>query len=240
MDLTTGALVAAVAATLVGASIQASIGFGMNLVVVPVLALASPASLPAAAVLLGLPMSVAMVRHERHAVDRAGLVWILVGRLPGTLLGTWVVAAFTPDALKALIGVFVILAVGLSITAPPLRLSARNQVAAGAVSGTTGTAAGIGGPPLALLYQHATGPTMRATLAASFLFGTVLSIASLAVAGEIRAVDVGLAAVLIPVVVAGSWIGRQAHAVLDGAWLRPVVLGFAVVSGAVVIADAIW
>lgn len=238
MDL--GAFAAAVAATLIGASIQASIGFGMNLVVVPVLALAVPASLPAAAVLLGLPMSAAMVRHEHHAVDRSGFGWILVGRLPGTFLGTWVVATFTPDALKALIGVFVILAVGLSVAAPPLRLSPRNQIAAGAVSGTTGTAAGIGGPPLALLYQHATGPTMRATLAASFLVGTLLSITTLALAGEIRAADVGLAAALIPVVVAGSWIGRQAHAVLDGAWLRPAVLVFALVSGGVVIVDAIW
>jgi uncharacterized membrane protein YfcA len=239
MDLTAGAVAAAIVATLLGASIQGSIGFGMNLVTVPVLALALPEALPATVVLLGIPISIAMVLHEHHAVDRPGLAWIIAGRIPGTILGAVIVASVSLGVLKGVIGVTVLLAVGASVLAPPIRLSPGTQFTGGAVSGATGTAAGIGGPPLALLYQHQPGPTMRSTLAASFMVGTVLSIGALAIAREVLLADFVLALVLLPFVLAGSWIGRQAHDVLDRHWLRPAVLVFAAVSAVVVLADAL-
>jgi uncharacterized membrane protein YfcA len=239
MDVTAGAIVAVAIATLIGASIQGSIGFGMNLVTVPVLALALPDALPATAVLLGIPISLAMVRHEGHAVDRPGLVWILAGRVPGTIAGAIIVASVSTDTLKIIIGVSVILAVVASVAAPPVPLLPATQFAGGVVSGTTGTAAGIGGPPIALLYQHHPGPTMRATLSASFLFGTFLSIATLGVAHEVSVADCVLAAALVPLIIGGTWIGRQAHDTLDRRWLRPAVLAFAAVSATVVLIDAI-
>ena len=229
-----------VVATLVGAAIQGSIGFGMNLVIVPVLALVAPNALPATAVLLGVPVSFVMLRHEHHATDRPGLAWIIAGRIPGTVLGTWVVAAFTPDALKGFIGVCVLFVVALSVVAPPIRLTPSTQVASGVASGVTGTAAGIGGPPVALLYQHHPGPTMRATLAATFFFGTLLSILMLGIAREIRFADVLIACVLIPIIIVGSLLGRRAHDILDRGWMRPAVLVFAAISAVVVIATAIW
>jgi uncharacterized membrane protein YfcA len=227
-------------ATLVGASIQGSIGFGMNLVTVPVLALVLPDALPATAVLLGIPISLAMLRHEHHALDRTGLAWIIVGRVPGTILGAWIVATFTDDNLKAFIGASVVFAVLVSVVAPPLRLTPTTQIASGIASGTTGTAAGIGGPPVALLYQHHPGPTVRATLAATFFFGTLLSMVTLTVAREVRAADVVIALALVPIIVAGSLVGRRAHDILDRRWLRPAVLVFAAISGCVVIATALW
>jgi uncharacterized membrane protein YfcA len=233
----TTVLVAALA-TLVGASVQGSIGFGMNLVVVPVLALVIPDALPATAVLLGIPLSIAMTRHERHAVDRQGLVWILLGRVPGTVIGTLIVVLVSTDVLKGCIGVFVLLSVIVSAIAPPIPLRPATQFTGGVESGITGTAAGIGGPPLAILYQHHPGPTMRGTLAASFLFGTFLSLTSLAIAREVRGADFVLALVLVPAVLVGVRIGRLAHNVLDRAWLRPAVLTFAAISAVVVLLDA--
>ena len=239
MDVTAGAIAAVALATLIGASIQGSIGFGMNLVTVPVLALALPDALPATAVLFGVPISIAMVRHEGHAVDRPGIFWILAGRVPGTIAGAIVVASVSTEALKIVIGISVMLAVLASVAAPPIPLSPATQFASGAVSGTTGTAAGIGGPPIALLYQHHPGPTMRATLATSFLFGTILSTATLAIAREVSIADCVLAAALVPLIICGTWIGRQAHDVLDRQWLRPAVLTFAAISAVVVLVDAV-
>jgi uncharacterized membrane protein YfcA len=234
----TAVLVAGLA-TLVGASVQGSIGFGMNLVVVPVLALVIPDALPATAVLIGIPVSIAMTRHERHAVDRPGLVWILLGRVPGTVIGTLIVVLVSTEVLKGFIGVFVLLSVIVSAIAPPIPLRPFTQFTGGVESGITGTAAGIGGPPLAILYQHHPGPTMRSTLSASFLFGTFLSLTSLAIAREVRGADFVLALVLVPVVLIGVRIGRLAHDVLDRAWLRPAVLTFAAISAIVVLLDAI-
>jgi len=229
----------AILAALVGATIQGSVGFGMNLVTVPVLALVVPEALPASVVLLGFPIAGMMMRHEHHAIDRSGVAWVLLGRIPGTLLGVWIVSTLATDSLAVLIGFALLGAVAFSVWAPPLRVHARSQLLAGAVSGTTGTAAGIGGPPLALLYQHHPGPTMRSTLAASFFFGTMLSTLTLVVAGEVTRGDVVLAALMTPFVLAGSVYGRRVAIYLDRGWLRPAVLCFAGVSAVVVIVDAI-
>ncbi|MGQ0825897.1 MAG: TSUP family transporter [Actinomycetota bacterium] len=239
MDITLGVAIAAAIATLVGATIQGGIGFGMNLVTVPVLALAEPEALPVTVVLLGIPISVAMLRHERAALDRRGIAWIIVGRVPGTVVGALVVAAASLSLRQGLTGAFVLLAAGASEWAPPIPLRPLTQATAGAVSGITGTSAGIGGPPIALLYQHHSGPTMRSTLAASFFFGTLLSLTTLGIAREVHWEHVAFGAVLAPVVLVGTVSGRRLHAALDRGWLRPAVLIFAAVSGVVVIVDAL-
>src|SRR3546814_5533949 len=103
---------------------------------------------------------------------------------------------------------------------PVLPVRPSTQLVAGVVSGVTGTAAGIGGPPLALLYQHRPGSTIRSTLAAAFLVGTALSLATLAVAGEVGASQVLLGLGLAPLVVVGSVTGRRFHEWLDQGRLR--------------------
>ena len=210
-----------------GATLQGALGFGMNLVSVPVLALALPKALPVTVIVLGLPVSIGMARYELHALDRAGVRWILAGRVPGTVVGAWVVATVSTPVLQALAGGIVLALAAASVATPPLPVRPRTQVAAGLVSGLTGTSAGIGGPPLALLYQHHPGPTIRSTLAASFLFGTLLSLATLGVARQVHVDQVLLAVGLAPVVVAGSVAGRRLHGLLDRGWLRPAVLLFA-------------
>lgn len=227
MDVTIGAVAVVAAATAMGATVQGSVGFGMNLVSVPVLALVLPRALPVTPIVLGVPIAIGMVRYERHALDRSGVAWILAGRIPGTIAGTVVVATVTTSTLEALAGAIVLVLVAASVVIPRLEVRRSTQVGAGVVSGLTGTSAGIGGPPLALLYQRHPGPTMRSTLAASFVVGTMLSLASLGVARQVRLDQVLLGVGLAPVVVAGSVAGRRLHGVLDRGWLRPAVLVFA-------------
>ena len=236
-DLPLAGLVVVAIAVLGGAAIQGGVGFGMNLVAVPVLVLVLPESLPVAAIVLGLPISVAMLRLEHAEVDRPGLAWLMAGRVPGIAIGVWVVASVSTAALQVAVGVFVLLFVVSSVAVPPNPVRRSTQVVAGAVSGVTGTSTGIGGPPIALLYQHHRGPVIRATLAATFFFGTVLSLVALGIGGQIegRQVLVGLG--LVPFVAIGAVAGRRLHAVLDRGWMRPAVLTFAVVSAIVVLID---
>lgn len=238
MDVSAGAFVVAAVATLVGAAIQGAIGFGMNLVCVPVLALVAPETLPVAAIVLGMPVSVQMFRHEHAALDRPGLAWVLAGRVPGSVGGAVVVAAASTATLRLAVGAFVLAFVALSVAAPPVPVRPATQLAAGAVSGVTGTAAGIGGPPLALLYQRHRGPVIRSTLAASFLVGTLLSLGTLAVGGQVEGEAVVVGALLAPAVVVGTRIGRRFHDVLEQGWLRPAVLAFAAASAVAVMLDA--
>ncbi|MGH9031973.1 MAG: TSUP family transporter [Acidimicrobiia bacterium] len=231
------ALVALAVAT--GAFVQGSIGFGSNLVGVPVLALANPEALPATLSLVVVPLVFVMAIRERHAVDRPGVTWITIGRVPGTVLGAWVVAIVSASTLSVLLGSGVLIAVGMSAFTGPVAVNRTTTTSAGFASGAMGTATAIGGPPLALLYQHHEGAVLRSTLAVAFAIGSVLSIAGLLAGGVIDLWHVALAAALLPPLGLGLALSRFAIGRLDGGWLRPAVLAFSGATAVVAIVRGI-
>jgi uncharacterized protein len=239
VHLVPAAFTAVIVVVAVGAAVQGTVGFGANLLVVPVVAVVEPAALPVVPMLLVVPLAVAMVRREPHGVDRRAVGWLMLGRLPGTLIGTWVVARVAVDTISVLCGVGVLVAVVASLLTTTVRVTPATTVTAGLASGALGTATSIGGPPVALLYQHHEGPVLRATLAAMFALGTVLSLGALAVAGVVDGWHVWLALALSPGTAAGiagsGWLARRA----DSGWLRPAVLAFAAVTAIVAIARGV-
>ena len=122
-----------------------------------------------------------------------------------------------------------------ALAAPAFTPKAGSCVAAGFVTGITETATGIGGPPLAFLYQHRPAANLRATIAACFFVGEVVSLALLAAAGRLDLDQALLAVLFLPAVAAGSLASRVIHRKLDGGLLRIGVLLFALVSGAILI-----
>ena len=239
MEIAVGAFVVLALAVLVGAAIQGAIGFGMNLVSVPVFALVAPEVLPVAAIVLGVPISITMVRHEHAALDRSGLGWLIGGRVPGSVIGALVVAAASTRSLQIVVATFILAIAVVSAVAPAIPVRPATQAAAGVVSGITSTTAGIGGPPVALLYQRHPGPTMRSTMAATFFIGTILSLGVLGLTGSVELHAVVVGAALAPVVLVGTILGRRLHDLLEKGWMRPAVLTFSIVSALWVLADAL-
>ena len=144
-----------------GAVVEGSVGFGLALVVVPAMTLVSPEALPATVLLLTMPMAAVMAARERHAIYAPGLVYLLSGRLLGTLGGVGLLLLVPDDYLSVLFGSLVVVAALASSSNPNIDLSNRIRVGGGIVSGVMGTAAGIGGPPLALIYQNREGQEIR-------------------------------------------------------------------------------
>jgi hypothetical protein len=159
----------------------------------------------------------------------------MAGRVPGTVAGSLVVAVVAAETLSVLAGIAVLIAVGASLLTATIPVTPGTEVATGAVSGAMGTATSIGGPPLALLYQHHEGPVLRATLAATFALGTALSIVGLALAGAIEGWHLWLAAALLPGTLAGVAASNRLVGRVDGAWLRPAVLVFASLAAALAV-----
>jgi len=224
-------LAACLAIVVVGSFVQGSIGFGLNLVVTPVIALIDPSAVPGAVVLLALPLTVTMAVREHQHVDWHGVTWILLGWLPGVCVGVAVVTLVATDTLTAVVGAVILVAVGLNLVHTHVRVTRTTAAAAGATAGAMGAAAAISGPPLALLYQHHHGEAIRATLAMCFIIGALMTTTALAVAGEIRAEQLLLTLTLLPALLVGlvisTWAGRWLH----GRSLRPAVLSFAAVAG---------
>jgi uncharacterized membrane protein YfcA len=215
-----------------GAFVQGSLGFGINLVVAPVIALLVPEAVPGGIVLLSLPLTITMVLREHRHIDRRGATWIMVGRLPGAVLGAAIVVIAAPDVLTALIGAAILVAVGLSVVHPHVRVTPATASAAGLTAGVMGTAAAIDGPPLALLYQHHRSEAIRATLATCFVLGTVMSSVALVVAGELRREQVIFTLELLPALSVGLLASVRGARHLEGRNLRPAVLVFAAIAGA--------
>jgi uncharacterized protein len=103
------------------------------------------------------------------------------------------------------------------------------------VSGAAGTATSIGGPPVALVLQHRPGPVVRATLGAYFAAGALMSLAGLALAGEVSRRPLVLAAALLPGLAIGFALAQPLRRRVDAGRLRPAILAVCAVSAAVLI-----
>lgn len=221
--------------SLAAAFIQGSLGIGFALIVAPTLGLLQPDLLPVMLLILMLPLNFLVAWRERDAVDWSGVKWITVGRLIGAFAGLWLLAALSGRQLDSAVGWFTVIAAAAALFAPPFTPSRRAALGVGLFTGVTETATGIGGPPLALLYQHANGPVLRSTVALCFLVGELMSLAVLAFAGRVEASQLLAALCLAPAVLIGSALSRFVHARIGVKGLRIGVLAFALVSGAYLI-----
>lgn len=215
----------AMTAVFVGACAQGSFGFGLGVTAAPVLALVDDSFVPGPLLFVAMLLTTLVVIRERRFEWRS-MGWAFVGRVPGSVLGTWAVVVMSKDTLIVVFGVLVLVGVALSVAGWSVEPSKSSLLVAGATSGFMGSITSIGGPPMALLYQHRSGSEVRANLSVFFLFGTALSVALLVGSGEFRVHELGKAALLVPAMLAGftasRWVGRH----LEGGRMRPWLLGF--------------
>lgn len=200
-------LVLALVAVL-GAFVQAVVGLGMGLVAAPVVGLLAPSLVPALPLWLALLISGLMLAGERAHIDWRALAWALPGRVPGTVVGAWLVVQFTEEQIGIALAVMTLVAVAIAVRATHVPVTPSTLLAAGFGAGVTGTATSIGGPSVALLFQREPPAVMRATLSVFFFVGVLLSLAGLGISGSIGAESWRVALVLAPGVVVGMLVGR--------------------------------
>jgi uncharacterized membrane protein YfcA len=225
----------AVVIVFVGAATQASIGVGLGLLAAPTLTLMDPAFIPGALAIALVPLVVGMMIRERDHIDRT-IYRAVPGRLLGSVVGAWVVATAGQDAVVIVVGVAVLLAVGASISTIHFSPTSGHLLVAGTASGFAGTVAGVGGPPMAITYQHADPRILRASLAAFNTIGLLaFTLPSLLIAGVIGEREVRLACLIVPGVVAGLWVGGRLIAAIPPERVRPYVLGVCAASAIVLL-----
>lgn len=228
MDANFAALAIAVA---IAAFVQGATGVGFALIAAPVMGLLKPDLLPVGLLALMVPLNLYVCWRERASIDRSGASWITAGRVAGTIGGILVLVALTPEQLRLFVGLATLGAALASLLMPRFDPSRPAFVTSGVVTGITETATGIGGPPLALVYQHQPPAVMRSTVALCFLIGEVVSLLVLALSRKAAAAQFASAAQLLPPLVLGVLSSRLAHRHVDGRFLRGFVLVFALVSG---------
>lgn len=196
-------LVVIAGAIAVAACLQGAIGFGLGMLAAPVVALVDPSLLPGTIVIVGGVLTLLAVIRDRAAIDLRGAGWAVLGRVPGSVAGALLVATLPIEALAVVLSATVLIGVLLSVRGWRPRERPLTLATAGAASGLMGTATGIGGPPMALVWQGSSAARMRGTMSAFFLLGTLVSMIALYAVGEIGATTLRFSAVVLPAAVLG-------------------------------------
>jgi uncharacterized membrane protein YfcA len=223
----------------VGAALQGSVGFGFALMSAPILAFVDPRLVPGPLILAVTLLLVLTAVREHQAMDLSGIGWVLFGRVPGTILAIVALDAMSERGITIGLGVLVLLAVAISLSRVNLPRTPALLMVAGVVSGLMGTSSGLGGPAVAVLYQHEPGDRVRSTLAGYFLMGAVMSLAALAYAGRMGRPEATLSVGLLPGIMIGFLSSKRTSRWLDGGRTRAAVLLVAGVAGLASIARGI-
>ena len=221
--------------TIAGAYVQAVVGLGLGLVAAPVVALVEPSWVPVLTLWLALLIAGLNMADEHEHVDWRSTTWSLPARVPGTLVGAWLVASFSEEQIGLVLAVMVLVAVALTVRTVSVPLNPTTLSVAGFVAGATGTATSIGGPPIALLYQRERPEVVRATLSVFFFVGVILSLAGLAVTGSVARTPSLVALLLSPAVLVGYVGGRRSRRYVEGPAFRTGVLVVCTLSAVVLL-----
>jgi len=217
-------------------AVQSSVGFGLNLLAAPILALIDPIFVPGPAIAAGLVQTVIMAGRERRGIEYGHIGWTATGRVVGTAGGVLVLSVANGSQANIAFGSLVLLAVALSLVGLRLSPVPRVLIGAGCLSGVMNTISSIGGPPIALIYQHERGAKLRGTLAGHFVVGASISLAALIVSGHFTGTEVVATAVLVPGVLLGFPLARPLTRVIDGRSARPAILTLAALSAVAILA----
>lgn len=218
----------------ISTTLQASIGFGSNLIAMPTVVLFAPEFMPGPLLFSSMLVAFFMILRERTHVDVKPVRTAIFGRIIGTGFGVVAIGAMSTRSFGFLIGGGVLVMVGLIISGMPIERTTRNMWLAGTLSGFGASTAGIGGPPVALMYQNAEGPRIRSSMAAFFIFGSIVTLIGLNIAGKFGSAEALSGIALSPAAVLGFLVSRWTVPIVDRGLTRPLVL-FVSASAAVVL-----
>jgi len=205
MTISLAAVLLASLVILVGSAVQGSVGFGLSLFAAPFLVLIDPTLVPVPINVVSLVFNALVVGRERGRAHWQAVSWPLAGLVPGGVAGAATLAALSGhrEVLTIALGGLILIAVALSIVGVHPRRRPATLLAAGTLGSFMNTTVGIGGPPLALVMQHASGPELRGVLSRYFLVAQVVSLLVLAAWGQVHAPEVWAGLALVPAAVVG-------------------------------------
>ncbi|SFH39747.1 sulfite exporter TauE/SafE family protein [Modicisalibacter xianhensis] len=212
LDVSLGVWFGCATSLFLGAFVQRATGFGLAVIGTPLILMLEPRLVPAVLVMFGLLVALMMVGAYRREIRVDAVGMALVGRVPGTLLGVWLLLVAPLVVLEKLIALIVLSSVAVSLCKISLPLNRLSLFIAGVVSGIFGTVSAIGGPPIALLMHRLPADSARANLSAFFIASATMTLLALLVAGKVQLWHLGLAATFLPAVVLGNVLAsRIAH-----------------------------
>lgn len=214
-DMAPGQWFTAALVLALGAFVQRATGFGLSVVGAPLLLMVDARLVPVTLVVMGFSLSLMILRRYYREVQLGEISMALLGRLPGNFLGLWLLVSAPLAVLKWLIAGIVLFAVLVTLCRFRIPVTRFSMFWAGVVSGIFGTTAAIGGPPLALLMHGMPVDRVRSNLAAYFLITSLMTLATLALAGYVSLWHLAISASFIPAMLLGQALAARFAGSLD-------------------------
>jgi uncharacterized protein len=222
-------LVYAIACVFGAAIVRGFSGFGFSLLVITALSLVLP---PVEVIASVLMMEVAASLHLMPSIWRdihwRSLSFLTLGQIIATPFGVWALANIPVGPMKIALSLFVLATVaalwmGFAMKRMPGDAA---TTATGAASGLLNGAFGIGGPPVVLFFlsSPAGAAAGRASLIAYFFGTDVIALGWQAWANLITLDHVVKAALFLPALILGIWLGARGFRGVDPDRFRKVVL----------------
>ncbi len=238
LDLSILDIFLAVLVVALGTAIQSVIGFGLAMVAAPVLLLISRNFVPGPLIVAALFLVIWLAYTDRHAINFSYLKVALMGRLIGTPPAAFLIGTVSAVTFDMLFGGLVLMAVLISLIHANIRATPVNVFLATIASGFMSTLSSIGGPPLALVFQNAKGPELRANLSVLFIMGCMVSLTALVIVGRFHWLDLLYSLILVLGVVPGVLCSGPLKRRIDKQTARPWLLGLCALSAFLVLGRA--
>jgi len=231
-------LMIAIVVVIIGSALQTMSGLGLAVIASPILVLINTSFLPAPILMLGCILSLLNCARYRHQLHFGNINLALLGRIPGSVLGVFLLTLLPPMLFGICFSVFIIISILLTYQQISIRHCSRNLMLAGFFSGLMGTTTSVGGPPIALVYQNSKLSTARAELALFFLIGTLMSLALLLMSGNINYYQLQLTLPLIPAVFIGFGLSLWLDRYFRQLYLKPAISIISLASCSVILLNA--
>ena len=232
--LTVGAIALGIAATLIAGFVRGLAGFGLAILLVPVLGLAIP---PGEAVVVGnwLGFLISFMHVRKQIGDTERSAWIIAGVALFTIpLGVLALGAVGVPVARLLIAIIALGAfVAVILPKKPHHVPGQKEtIATGVATGLLTGFAGMPGPPVVPFYlrRDISPAVARASMMSIFMITQGMGVAIAVVMGAANWRELWIALALYPLVVVGNWCGAKAFGRIDArAWrvIAGAVLGLA-------------
>ena len=224
------------AAIFLAAIVRGFSGFGFSLLAITAISLILPVSQIVPSIfLLEIAASLNLIPGIWREIHWRSLTWLMVGYVIGLPAGAYVLI-YAPEApTQIVLGIFVVGTAVLMLRGfrleetPGTRASAATGVASGVLNG----AFGIGGPPVVLFYFSTPGAAAigRASIIFFFLFTDLLGVGYFATQGIVTMQSFVQAALWLPALLVGVWIGahgfRRMNEQVFRCWVLVILMALA-------------
>ena len=217
------------AAVFLAAIVRGFSGFGFSLLSITAISLILPvAQIVPSIFLLEIAASINLIPGIWREIHWRSLTWLMVGYVIGLPIGGYALIHAPEAPAQIVLGIFVIgtailMLRGFHLARTP---GAPASTATGAASGVLNGAFGIGGPPVVLFYFSTPGAAAigRASIIFFFLFTDLLGVGYFATQGIVTAQSFVQAALWLPALLIGVWIGAHGFRRMDQDTFRRWVL----------------